>query len=169
MKGTPDMTTATSDRAQTITRYLNPIIQSTINTFEMMLNSSAKRTGIVLSSGRMEGPSLSAVISLTGKANGTIVLNVHNEVAFNVFERMLGIKPDAVNDEVRDAVGELVNMIAGGAKAQLKELELSLGIPNLIDGDSYALHFPTDMERPLSIEFTSDIGKFTIDFSFRDQ
>lgn len=163
------MTTATTERALTITKYLNPIIQSTINTFELMLNCSAKRTGLGLSSGRMDRPTLSAVISLTGRARGTIVLNVEDEVAFNVFERMLGEKPAVVNDEVRDAVGELVNMIAGGAKAQLKELELSLGIPNMIDGASYSLHFPTDMEPPLSIEFTSDIGKFTIDFSFKDQ
>ncbi len=160
--------TAMTDRAQTITQYINPIIHSTLNTFEVMLNSTAKRTGLGLSCGRMERPTLSAVISLSGVTKGTIVLNVENEVALNIMDRMLGEKPPMINDEVRDAVGELVNMIAGGAKAQMEQLKLILGIPNMIDGENYMLHFPSDMEPAMTIQFESDIGPFTIDFSFKD-
>ena len=121
-----------------------------------------------MSTGTIERPSLSAVISLTGKAKGTIVLNVEEGVAFGIFERMLGEMPTEITKEVRDAIGELVNMIAGSAKAQMAELELRLGIPNMIDGTAYSLHFPTDMEPALSIQFESDVGPFSIDFSFKN-
>ena len=59
-------------------------------------------------------------------------------------------------------------MIAGSAKAQLAQLELSISIPNIVSGKDHTVHYPSDV-KPLCIIFESDIGPFAVEvgFSFR--
>ena len=40
-------------------------------------------------------------------------------------------------------VGELTNMVAGAAKAELDEYELKISLPNVITGESYSVRFPS--------------------------
>ena len=56
---------------------------------------------------------VSGVIGLSGKASGTVVVSVDREVAMCVTEKMLGDRPDTLNADVMDAIGEITNMIAG--------------------------------------------------------
>jgi chemotaxis protein CheX len=53
--------------------------------------------------------------------------------------RLLGIEPpEEFNDDVRDAVGELANMIAGNLKPLLPP-GVALSMPTLVEGTDYAL------------------------------
>ena len=74
---------------------------------------------------------------------------------------MVMSKPDDLNAEVADAVGELANMIAGGAKAQLEEYEMSITLPTVIIGCYESIEFPSDTPS-LCIGFKSDWGILTV-------
>ena len=54
---------------------------------------------------------------------------------------MLGMEIDKVDEDVKDAVGEVTNMIAGNVKTTLSETlgEMSLTIPLVITGDSLSV------------------------------
>ena len=56
-------------------------------------------------------------------------------------------------------------MVAGGAKAQLAQLDLSLGIPNVVTGPGHSVHFPSNVQ-PMCISFESDLGSFAIEVGF---
>ncbi|MBR9802257.1 MAG: chemotaxis protein CheX [Rubinisphaera brasiliensis] len=161
MSNTQQMTAATT------TALVNPIISSVIRTFESMLSATPKRTGLELRNGNTTSFPLSAIVALTGEINGTIVFSVSEEVALEIVRRLVFEDYSEINAEVCDAVGEIANMIAGSAKADLAHLELSLGIPNMVHGDNHEVHYPPEVKHPMCILFDSELGQFSIEFGFR--
>lgn len=159
-------TAAPPARSSVLTaEYGNPVISATRSVFEMMLGCTPVRTGLRLRTLDVPRHEVSAVIGISGKAAGTIVLNLSRGAACEVLRRMVGVETDSISREVCDAVGELTNMIAGSAKAQLAKYELSISLPNAISGSDHVIHFPSDVQ-PLVISFESDIGPFTIEVGF---
>jgi chemotaxis protein CheX len=108
---------------------------------------------------------VSAVIGVTGKAAGTIVLSLSRQAACEILKRMIGRETTQITSEVCDAVGELTNMIAGAAKVQLAKYELSVSLPNVVWGSDHRIHFPSNV-RPMVISFESEVGPLTIETGF---
>lgn len=86
-----------------------------------------------------------------------VVVSIGRSTAICATEIMLGSRPEELNADVVDAVGELTNMIAGAAKSQLEEYRLSIGLPTVICGKSHSIKFPSGSS-PLVIPFDSGIG-----------
>jgi chemotaxis protein CheX len=55
---------------------------------------------------------------------------------------MTGMEFDTVDDTVKDAVGEICNMLAGAWKGKVPELAANCGlsVPAVITGNNYNLH-----------------------------
>ncbi|MGE3313461.1 MAG: chemotaxis protein CheX [Planctomycetaceae bacterium] len=155
------MSTAVAQSSAMTAEYINPVISATRTVFETMLNCTPTRTGLALKDDRSPLYELSAVIGISGKAAGTIVVSLSHRAALQVLSRMVGIEATSINTEVCDAVGELTNMIAGSAKAQMERLQLSISIPNVVSGKDHEVHFPSNV-RPICIQFDSEIGEFAI-------
>lgn len=100
---------------------------------------------------------ISGVIGLSGKAAGTVVINLSEEVALKGASAMLMMEMDKLDDDVLDAVGEIANMIAGQAKAELEEYDLSVSLPNVIIGDDHDIRFPSDA-KAIAVAFDTDFG-----------
>jgi len=159
------MSSATATNAPTEVDFINPIIKATKNVFDMMLGCDVSRTGLELRGTAVTGYGVSAGIGLTGPIHGTIVLSFTDAMALKILDQIVGITATEINHEVCDAVGELANMVAGSAKAQLADLNLSLGIPNVVIGEGHAIHFPSNVI-PFRITFTSGLGDFAIEAGF---
>jgi chemotaxis protein CheX len=160
------MSTAASPLSAALTaEYVNPVIRATRDVFEMMLGCPAKRVGLKVVDQDSPRHAVSGVIGITGKAVGTIVLCMSEQMALAILKQMVGTEVEKVNHEVCDAVGELTNMVAGAAKAQMAHLELSISLPNVISGDHHFVHFPADI-KPFCILFESDLGPFNIEVAF---
>jgi chemotaxis protein CheX len=145
---------------------INPILSATQRIFENMLGCVPRRTNLSLIEGWTSKYRIRAVISLSGKIIGTVIFSLPDKTACEIYHRLTDDTATTVNENVIDAVAEVCNMIGGAAKAQLEKYELKLGIPNVIQGDDLVIHFPTYIEQPLSLEFTSDIGDFSIETGF---
>jgi chemotaxis protein CheX len=159
------MSTTTLD-STTTAQVINPLISATIDTFEKMIQCRPMRTGLTLSSLTTPKQELNAVISLTGKIYGTIILSISTETACEIYNRLTGDEAHEIDESVRDAVGEVCNMIAGASKAQLEVLQLRLGLPNVIQGKDVMVHYPASVDRPMCLIFSSEIGEFTIEAGF---
>jgi chemotaxis protein CheX len=148
-----------------LAEYVNPVIRSTKDVFEMMLGCTPKRTGLKMKDETCPPYAVSGVIGITGNAAGTIVVGASEKLALNVLERMIGTKAELVNKEVCDAIGELTNMIAGASKAQMAHLNLSISIPSVISGNGHIVYFPTNI-KPFCVMFESEIGEFCVEVGF---
>jgi chemotaxis protein CheX len=84
---------------------------------------------------------ISAVIGLAGAMSGSMVLHASSAAAMRMAERMTGIPITEVDAMVRDAVGEVCNMIAGAWKGFDPALASGclLSTPTVVAGTSYEL------------------------------
>jgi chemotaxis protein CheX len=148
--------------------YINPFLTSTINVFRTMAACELKRGKPYLAEGVQPTHEISGVIGLSGKAIGTVVLSLGESVALKVSAAMLGETPAEMNGDVVDAIGELTNMIAGSAKAQLEHLEMSVSLPSVIMGRNHRVAFPGDIQ-PIAIPFESEWGPVCVEVGLREQ
>jgi chemotaxis protein CheX len=141
--------------------YINPFLVATISTFKTMLGCILTRGTPYVKNGSQPEHEVSGVIGLSGKSQGTVVVGLGREAALKVAEVMLQERPPEINGDVVDAVGELANIIAGQAKAQLEHLDLSVSLPSVITGKGHCIQFPTKVT-PICIPFESDWGLITV-------
>jgi len=88
-----------------------------------------------------EAETISAVIGLAGAISGSMVLQSSGAAARRIAERMTGIAPTEVDALVRDAMGEVCNMVAGAWKGfdPLLACGCLLSTPTVVAGTSYEL------------------------------
>lgn len=147
--------------------FINPFIHSTISVFDTMLGCKLVRTKLYLREQAAQEHTISGIIGLCGRATGTVVLRMNCETALSATEIMLGERPAGLNADVKDAVGELANMVAGGAKTQLAELNMSLAIATVVTG-TFSVEFPSKMP-PICIEFNSPWGPVVVEVGLVEQ
>ncbi len=142
--------------------YINPFINSLNKAFDTMLGCEVRRGTISLKSDTVPGYEISGIIGLSGKAIGTVVVSFSESVAMRAASTMLMEEKTEVDGEVVDAVGELTNMVAGAAKAELEEYNLSASLPNVITGRDHNVRFPSDVT-PICVPFETDWGPLTLE------
>ena len=147
--------------------YINPFIDSTTSVFATMLNSKLVRSNLYIKRECTAEHEISGVIGLQGSMAGTVVLRLNRPTALAAAEIMIGEPQTEVNADVKDAVGELANMVAGGAKAQLGGLNMNLTIPTVVTG-TFAIEFPSQLP-PICVEFQSNWGPLTIEVCLVEQ
>ncbi len=146
--------------------YINPVITSLEDTFGTMLGCKIERTGLMLMENNQALQPVSGIIGVSGKAVGTIVLSLAASVAVKSAQVMLmDDSLNEINDDVMDAVGELTNMVTGGAKAKLEKFSLSMSLPNVLCGDNCRLHFPQNAH-PIAVPFQCPWGALALQVGF---
>ena len=142
--------------------HINPFIAALQVTFRTMLSCDARRGTLAVKENTRAAHEISGVIGLSGKAVGTVVVSFSEQVALKAASVMLMEEAAATNEEVLDAVGELTNMVAGAAKAELEDYDLAVSLPNVITGPSHEVHFPSEVT-PISIAFETDWGPLSLE------
>ena len=147
--------------------YINPFIEAVYDLFNTMLSAKAKRGEIGV--GKPEGNprDLMALIGLSGPARGMVALSFPVDTALTMVNRLLGTETRVVDDSVSDAMAELVNIVAGGAKAKfpIDGPPIDLSLPTVVRGNSYNVDYPSGSVW-LEVPFESDLGSFTLRVTF---
>ena len=118
------------------------IYQVTKQVWEPMLSFDLKLNG----SGQMapsEAHSYACTISLNGDWKGGIVLLFEENLAKAAARHIFGIEPDEelVDEDIRDACGELTNQVGGLVKSKLAPQSL-LSLPTIAEGLSLRVDIP---------------------------
>ncbi len=146
--------------------YITPFIKSVQNVFETMLQlpvqigePSLKRTG---------APSydVSGIIGMSGDVDGSIVLSFPIATAERVVSLFVGEDMAHAHDDFPDAVGELVNMISGGAKAQFGGKSVSISCPSVVIGREHAVHGAKDVVC-IHLPCETNCGEFAVEVSIK--
>lgn len=91
----------------------------------------------------VDGPeTISAVIGLAGAMSGTCVLRGGEKTAMRMAGALTGMEMPTLDDTVKDAIGEICNMVAGAWKGKLPALASNcmLSTPTVVSGTNYQLH-----------------------------
>ncbi|QDU60571.1 hypothetical protein Pan216_14170 [Planctomycetes bacterium Pan216] len=145
--------------------FINPFVGAALNVFKTMIATELQRGQIYLHRREQAHSGLSGVIGLSGRAIGTVAIVVDNPTAIAITSRFLQMEIDGVNEDVVDCMGEVVNMVAGNAKAQLEEYDLSISLPSIIRGEDHLIEFPSDVT-PICVPFTGEVGNVLLQVGF---
>jgi chemotaxis protein CheX len=147
-------------------RYINPFVEAVNAVFTTMLNLDPKRKTLKVSPAEAPGPQVTSIIGISGRMHGVVALRFPPPTALAVAARLLGSTPTSVTPEVIDAVAELVNMVAGNAKAKFaQDPPLDLGLPTVVEGHGYRLRYPSGSFW-LEVPFSTDVGEFSIEVTY---
>jgi len=144
--------------------YINPFIEATTDTLKQMAGIECVRTGLTL---RMDGNTtgfISGTMGLSGPAEGFVSVTFNDLLARTIVCRMLQVQlGEETDDDIQDGVGELMNMIAGHAKAELVHTEHSfqLSLPNVIVGGPHSVGHLRGVP-VVVIEFTAEGVPFEV-------
>jgi chemotaxis protein CheX len=97
---------------------------------------------------------ISSIIGLTGEARGAVVISMKKELAIRLTDQITGTPHEKLDDEVVDAIGEIVNIIAGNVKKNLEEaFRLVISLPTIVQGKEHAVKWPSGRTRIICIPF----------------
>lgn len=126
--------------------YINSFIAATLQTLEVMAAVRPTRGAPFAKADSVAKGEITGVIGLAGEAVGSVAVSFPPTLAIEIYSNMVGDTVDAVDDGVRDAIGEVVNMIAGGAKASLaqKGFSFRISIPQVVTGAARSIDHKGD-------------------------
>lgn len=115
-----------------------PFITATQDTFATMMGMKVRRKQVYIKSGFEMFGDYSGVIGLSGVTTGSCAISLPAPLARHAVAQMLmSDAPASLADvDIRDGVGETINMIAGGAKTLLSSTRyrFNITLPTIISG-----------------------------------
>jgi chemotaxis protein CheX len=116
------------------------VIAATLDVFDTMVMLETVPEA-PLDRGAAISCNISGMLGLAGDLRGMLTVHCPGNLAKEITARLLGEDDDVSEEDVRDAIAEIVNMIAGGIKTAFitegKMLELS--VPTTVSGNSYSV------------------------------
>lgn len=147
--------------------HVNPFIESVHEMFTTMFQAGVTRGEVGICRGETDPKDIMALIGLSGQVRGTVTLAFPVKTALAIVGRLLGTEHRVLDDTVSDAIAEVVNIVAGGAKAKLKVdgPPVDLSLPTVVRGNSFSIDYPSKSIW-LQVPFESDLGHFTLRVTF---
>jgi chemotaxis protein CheX len=132
-------------RMPVITKVVNPYISAAVDLLSTMAGLHAEKKDVFLKRNYRLFGDISGIMSLTGAVEGQVVVCFEETLARDVVGRIMSARPqDLTKDELRDGVGEVINIIAGNAKAALATTEYAhqIGLPAVATGQGHEVSHP---------------------------
>jgi chemotaxis protein CheX len=120
--------------------YQAEINQIVSDVFSTMLRADVEP--VAGAAAHLPSPTVTAAIFFAGNWKGAVLVECSVRQACRWTAHLTAVTPNdpphSVNDDVRDAMGELVNMIGGNLKSVLPH-GVGLSMPTLVEGNDYAV------------------------------
>lgn len=150
--------------------FVNPFLESIINVLATMANTEAKANKPFIKIEKSAKGDVTGIIGLIGeKAKGSLAITFTEPAILHIVSQMLGEAILQVDDSVADCVGEITNMVTGGAKKILSEegYKFDMAIPSTIVGKNHSIIHKTK-GRIICIPFEIMAGNFFVEVCFEE-
>lgn len=142
--------------------YIKPFIASIQNVFTTMLQLPVTIKEPFIKTGSGTSYDVSGIIGMSGEVVGSVVLSFPQQTAQRVVALFCGSDLSNSPTDFADAVGELVNMVSGGAKAGFAGKKVSISCPSVVVGPSHIVARQTDAPT-IVIPCGTDCGDLAIE------
>lgn len=146
---------------------ITPFIHSIQNVFTTMLQLPVEIGDPSLKRERTATHDVSGIIGVSGEMVGTIVMSMPIDVAESVVSLFTGESFETNSPDFADAVGELVNMVSGNAKAEFQRKGVSISCPSVVIGSNHVVS--TQSGTPcVKIPCSTDCGEVVLEVALRE-
>jgi chemotaxis protein CheX len=126
--------------------HIEPFIEATVGLFRNMLSMEVEYlTPYLLNRESHHEWEVSGIIGIAGDAKGVVVISFSSNLAAMFTSKLVHREVEADDPDVIDAVGELVNIIAGNAKKGLEQYRLSISLPSIISGLDHRIAWQSEV------------------------
>ena len=150
--------------------FINPFLESIIKVMGTMANTEARPGVPYLKSERDAKGDVSGIIGLAGdKARGSLAITFTESVILHSASQMLGEEISSIDDAVIDCVGEITNMVTGGAKRIFSDrgYRFDMAIPSMVSGKNHIISHKTS-GKVICVPFDTSAGSFYVEVCFEE-
>jgi chemotaxis protein CheX len=150
-------------------KLVNPFIEATLHVLKTISSTEPIPGKPYVKKEQEARGDVTGVVGLTGEASGTISVSFPESSIIAIVSRMFGETMESLNGEIKDAVGEITNMISGQARQKLERMGKVIhgAIPSVIVGKNHSIsHFTS--HPVIAVPFETDDGGFTIEVCIED-
>lgn len=150
--------------------FVNPFISSTLNVFETMTGLHPVKGDLYIKSDENLHYDVSAVIGIVGDVVGYASVSMPESLACKVASIFLMEEKTEVDTDVGDALGEIINMIAGSTKKIFKDKgkNFNISVPNVVTGKGHTIQRPAHIIC-VGVKFKLDDVSFVIEIALKDK
>lgn len=148
-------------------RFITPFIGSIQNVFSTMLQMPVTVLEPRIKQGTQATYDVSGIIAMSGDVTGNIVLSFPAETAERLVTLFVGMEIAIDSPDFADAIGELVNMVSGNAKAGFEGLNVAISCPSVIIGQHHAVSTSSDTPCVV-VPCETDCGELAIEIAIRE-
>jgi len=106
---------------------------------------------------------ITAMVGMAGTFSGLVNIHTPQSLALQITSSMLGMEVSEVDDDVRDALGEIANMIAGSFKLHLTRggADIRISTPSVVTGSEYVVAAGNALDT-ITLRFSTDYNWFIV-------
>jgi len=153
--------------------FINPVLASMLNVLSTMAHIDPKvgSPKVKEKNEIVRGKNITGVMSMAGRrGNASIALTFSETAILHIAKKMLpGSEIATIDGMVIDLVGELANMVLGGAKSSLENggYFFSLSLPTIILGTDYLIAHKTNAPI-IVLPFVMPEGEFFVEAGYEE-
>jgi chemotaxis protein CheX len=147
-----------------VEQYIKPFVNVCLNVFKDFIGYTiTPDRAFFIDKNTTHDWDISGIIGLTGEARGAVVISMKTGLALKITSRLTGKEHTTPDDETIDAIGEIVNIIAGNAKRELEEsFRLIISLPTIVTGKNHLIKWPVSQVRIICIPFSVEDDTFCL-------
>lgn len=106
---------------------------------------------------------VTAMVGMAGTFSGLVNIHAPQSLALQITSSMLGMEVTELDDDVRDALGEIANMIAGSFKLHLTRggADIRISTPSVVTGSEYVVAAGNASDT-ITLRFSTDNDWFIV-------
>lgn len=146
------------------TNLLSPFVDAVQEVLSMMAMLNIEVVDTYLGTTQFHYADVSGIMALAGDQKGIIMISFYEALSNKIISSIMGLPIEEITEEEQhDGVGELINMIAGGAKARLGDSDWSflLSAPTVITGNQHRVIQQKDIPCVIMV-FSIDDENFAV-------
>ncbi|RTR35062.1 chemotaxis protein CheX [Shewanella canadensis] len=148
--------------------FINPFLESLLNVISTMANMQLTPGKPRIKTDNLAKGDVSGLIGMVGpQTKGSLSITFEQGLILEIMQNMLGENPGEINDEITDLVGEITNMVTGGAKNILgdKGYEFEMATPVVVSGLGHRISHKANGKK-IIMPFASPHGTAYIEICF---
>ncbi|MBU0943598.1 MAG: chemotaxis protein CheX [Proteobacteria bacterium] len=144
-------------------------MDSTREVFSTMLMVELKADEPIEGQGGEVDSNITSMLGLGKDIRGMLSVHCPGEVAKDITGTFLGMEVEEIDEDVKDAIGEIANMVAGNLKVffQKHGRDIELAIPTSVVGNSFRTSGMSGAQR-VAVPFSMNGRTFLVELKYME-
>jgi chemotaxis protein CheX len=148
--------------------FVNPFLEAASVVFKSILDVDLRRGKLVIKESPIPSMDVAIIIGITGGVTGEVVYSMGYTMVKKIAQVLVkGLSEDQIQDEYKDIIGELANMITGNAMNLFASSgkRISMTTPTVVEGKDFTITLIK--QTTLGINLYSPMGQLEMNVALK--